>query len=790
MTNPGTLDAAHAPSPAARSSTDAGPSFRPSLADLEDRIDLHGPLARDLLVRWLCGWRVQLLAPVNGQPTGTLGYIVPVEHPAWQRCNRRRLLPVATESELVMVPFAELALAGAGPRGEGEPLESWLERCLRAGDLEVILAQRPDGLGPPGQAQLVLYRAAALRLAGRPDETLAVLDDARGLLRDPVDRADAARLRWRALHNQERYEEALRIGSDVEPLLASVPWRTRARCLAALAFAHHAAGSAKDADRLLTAAETCAAGQHDPLTSGELAMVRGATLRPTDIKAAATHQRQALRSFLAVGAIPECGYALGNLMLVAIDRLDMAPRTRVAVGQLLGLGSAAAACYRVTRNRPALMKVLSLLVEWERDPERALGYLDDLSALDPGATASDALHHVLRGQWEMAAQRWDQAEDSLARAARLVPEDQYPEGAARIAASRSLLATGRNDAASARAHLAHAEFFAGDAPGRWTRDAFARARWAVRLLDNVPGHELRDLELVKTTPGGPLSMWGSEAVQDLMAWERRCILTWGADLLQKGARIPSDLRLEPLVAEFFRFGQDLCHYHLRRGRPSSSVAVPLEPAFLQGWLEHVDRRGTREQRMITSALTAALSASERAVAFRIHAAVLEYVAGGPDRDHLTQPLSDILRRAITRGLTLEAMVDAAAREVEEQLDNLVVAHRLGDAPPVASDEDPRPSQRKRHWRDGLRRLTRLLEPTACPWPLDLRCRCGADLRPFLFCCDSSTPVNYAFHAPRLCPGYQIPCRRCGDELSGFLCIACGQAVTWDLGVVPTLKGEN
>ncbi|MCC6752139.1 MAG: hypothetical protein IT371_31095 [Deltaproteobacteria bacterium] len=797
MTNPGTLDIAPGPSLAARPSTDAGPSLRPSLADLEDRIDLHGPLEEDPIVGWLCGWRVRLLAPVNGRPAGTPGHVVPMEHPAWQRCNRRHLLPVEAGSELVMVPFADLAMAGAGPREVGESLESWLERCLRAGDLEVILAQRPDGLAPSAQAHLALYRAAALRHAGRPEETLSALADARSLFQTSEQRVDAARLRCGAFRDRQRPAEALLVGREVEPLLASVSGRTRGRFLTALAFAYHAAGRAEDAGRLLTEAESCAAEPGDALTSGEIALVRGCLLRGSAPEAALVSQTAALRHFQTAGAIPECGYALGNLMLLAMDRLDAGPPSREVVWRLLGLCSAAAACFRVARNRPALQKVFSLLVEKERDPVRALDQLDELVALDPGATASDPLHHFVRGQRELAAQRWDQAEASLACAAHLISEDEDPEGAAKIAARRSLLATGRSDEAAARAHLAHAEALVGDMHDSATGDTLGQAGWAVEFLSDLPGPELRDLALAQSVPGGALSHWGSASVRELLEQEQASIVEWASDGLSALDPALLELDLDHLVGTLFRHGRCLAHVFFRRGRPSPSVAVPLGPGILRRWLAQLEHPETREHALVSAAVNTALSAGEVGAALPIQFAVATCLGEDPELARPRELLTDILRVTLVRGLTLEVMVDAAAREVEEQLNARAVAHELGEPPtdsgieaPLLAQAQARFSKPKRNWRDQLRSLTRLLEPTACPWPRDLRCRCGADLRPYIFCCDHTQPVDYAAHAPRLRGGYVIPCDLCGGELHGFRCDACGQVLTWDLGVVPTLKGEN
>ncbi|MCC6747226.1 MAG: hypothetical protein IT371_06165 [Deltaproteobacteria bacterium] len=72
---------------------------------------------------------------------------------------------------------------------------------------------------------------------------------------------------------------------------------------------------------------------------------------------------------------------------------------------------------------------------------------------------------------------------------------------------------------------------------------------------------------------------------------------------------------------------------------------------------------------------------------------------------------------------------------------------------------------------------------ALPWPRDQLCLCGADLRPFVYCCEPEAPLDLSDRLGELASGASLfsPC--CGTELHGFRCLACHQRYTWELGVV-------
>ncbi len=74
-----------------------------------------------------------------------------------------------------------------------------------------------------------------------------------------------------------------------------------------------------------------------------------------------------------------------------------------------------------------------------------------------------------------------------------------------------------------------------------------------------------------------------------------------------------------------------------------------------------------------------------------------------------------------------------------------------------------------------------------PWPMDHRCRCGADLAKGFSCC--SRRVDLDEHALLLSRHYLIYCPVCKESLSGAACEQCGQVYTWKLGTVPSCSQE-
>jgi hypothetical protein len=75
-----------------------------------------------------------------------------------------------------------------------------------------------------------------------------------------------------------------------------------------------------------------------------------------------------------------------------------------------------------------------------------------------------------------------------------------------------------------------------------------------------------------------------------------------------------------------------------------------------------------------------------------------------------------------------------------------------------------------------------------PWPLDSKCRCGADLNREFSCC--GMPINIAKHENFLSKHFVVYCPRCKEALSGASCESCGRVYTWKLGTVPSYQPEK
>jgi hypothetical protein len=70
-----------------------------------------------------------------------------------------------------------------------------------------------------------------------------------------------------------------------------------------------------------------------------------------------------------------------------------------------------------------------------------------------------------------------------------------------------------------------------------------------------------------------------------------------------------------------------------------------------------------------------------------------------------------------------------------------------------------------------------------PWPLDSRCKCGADLSQEFLCCGKR--MDLGEHEHLLSKHYVLYCPECREALSGASCEKCGQVYTWKLGTVDT-----
>jgi len=75
-----------------------------------------------------------------------------------------------------------------------------------------------------------------------------------------------------------------------------------------------------------------------------------------------------------------------------------------------------------------------------------------------------------------------------------------------------------------------------------------------------------------------------------------------------------------------------------------------------------------------------------------------------------------------------------------------------------------------------------------PWPEDLQCACGANLKIAIHCCDPNELIDIDEFKDQLGPDFLLvpPC--CKDPLDGFRCDECGSVYTWVIGTVETVSG--
>jgi hypothetical protein len=218
----------------------------------------------------------------------------------------------------------------------------------------------------------------------------------------------------------------------------------------------------------------------------------------------------------------------------------------------------------------------------------------------------------------------------------------------------------------------------------------------------------------------------------------------------------------------------IAFHHFARGHSRSRAADrPLEgEVFARCW-DAIHECGTVERAQLDSVLGASEGLTDAMEAI-CDGATERLLTTGLLPATMVAPVLEATSNLFVFGFKIEiaadiAAVGAAERDSEERTRaELLSSNGCDGVPPVLDRSD----------------LARMLVPDAKPWPASLRCSCGADLRPFIFCCDARDRIDMREHLVRLAPGYVIECTRCGGSLSGFRCDACQQLYSWELGVTP------
>jgi hypothetical protein len=72
-----------------------------------------------------------------------------------------------------------------------------------------------------------------------------------------------------------------------------------------------------------------------------------------------------------------------------------------------------------------------------------------------------------------------------------------------------------------------------------------------------------------------------------------------------------------------------------------------------------------------------------------------------------------------------------------------------------------------------------------PWPLDMRCCCGEDLRAQAVCCDPDRPLE--LNTDALTPDFLLEADCCGARLAGVRCSHCARYYSWANGTIETFS---
>lgn len=226
-----------------------------------------------------------------------------------------------------------------------------------------------------------------------------------------------------------------------------------------------------------------------------------------------------------------------------------------------------------------------------------------------------------------------------------------------------------------------------------------------------------------------------------------------------------------VVRQWCLGGAALFHVGVRRGRPRHPIAAEVDPAAFHSWFTAPEKPGTEEN----ARLQAVLAACERDWPDVIDVLVATLWDDGSDQAVVGVRLTPAdVSGALRVGFLIEFALElAAATLAEQRREENLVAHVLlkeSDDGGIQFHDFTSP--------EVLRELGLL------PWPKDLTCRCGADLRPYVFCCDGRSPIDIEALTSELGPGFVLETPCCGAQLTGFRCDACHQIYSWDLGCVP------
>ena len=226
-----------------------------------------------------------------------------------------------------------------------------------------------------------------------------------------------------------------------------------------------------------------------------------------------------------------------------------------------------------------------------------------------------------------------------------------------------------------------------------------------------------------------------------------------------------------------------------RGRPlhlSTAVRAVGEEAIYaktQDWLHAVEQPGSEESLMLRAVHVYCKSA---APALRL----FDQAPTRPDTfQTLVQCVEDprnhnscfqsIIRRVENFGFLLEMAYSQAIAQMHMDLRTLAWIEEMKNDPNSNNASFVINSAEAHH----------KMHPSAHPWPLDGRSRCGLEIRHFAYCCDPETPIDLAALRHDFKGGYVLERNCCDETYHGFICNGCHDLYSWEVGVVDTLAGQ-
>lgn len=753
----------------------SGPSRTPAyrepatLLDLCGRFSAHEPCEDSSVLAWLLGWPVRLAQASGELAIGTTGRLGYGTYPMPSLYNHAVEIPVEVEDRAMGVPYGCLEFWMPAP---ANPVDAPLEAMswnLRRGNLRAVVAVATASLPIEQQATARALRAGALMHLGSLAEAWAELEpivdlpeNGFALIAGGLTRVDILRHAGEPDRGREVALGLQRCGTSLEAF-----WRVQfeireAQCLHALE-----PGNAR-ATRLIEGAVPVVA--HDPFVRGEaqqhlalIAMAQGLHDRARDLLLSA------LVSFKNSRSLIGCGQAHGNLMNLA-DRT--APRRQATV---VAHAAAGAACFRYAGSLRDLARCLQPLAMADPDRQRSVAQAREITHIarqvEP-RMLSEALQ--LEAQSLATARRLDEAAAAYEEAAPLLREEGEVAALAEVQAHRAVLAVGSGELGLADRLVLEARRLRQEAGQSEPSDALERAERATIWARRYPGNVTRTLLEVESVPLAGLASVECPLINTVLIGLAHDM----ASSLLRTVRQREDCDDEvnhvvgPALARRMIRGSQVYHMLVRRERPSPACGQPLDETLTEHWFGAVEVPG-REEHMIFEAVSAVAQQAGAAPVLEAlgEDATLRFIRNFDLPAAAAGAIRAVINGAIEAGYKLEFVADHAlaeqrllehGRRFREEL-----ANGGRSIPDIVAE---------------LGTVARELLPDLRPWPRSRRCRCGADLRPYMFCCDPANPIDLTAWEGHLGPGFVLERECCGATLTGFTCDSCQQIYSWDLGV--------